>query len=399
MKSNAGPANLKGNMFVVNYDCMTAAGPSYEDLLLALNKGQVCSQTATADQWPQLNVTPGGLVALLKQENVKLKSRQELISESLNQLWKNIEARLTPETKNNLTSEKVGLFFASTKGNVEDYIYSESEADLRTHSDPYFKTTENFKNSHRDIRFTKSLTLSNACCSSHVALEFAQEQLKARIIDHAVILAADLVGPFVYQGFNSLKVLSHTKNQPFSPKRDGLQLGEAIAIVLVSREQNDSKLKISQVESNTEGSSITRPSMNGKGLLRTLQAIQRTTEGFKPDFIVAHGTGTIFNDAAEDQALSELSQNFNLQKIPVTNTKWSIGHTLGASGLIDLISACEILKTKKVFAIGSHHELDPRFKMNYLLGSNSHEGLLKQALITSLGFGGVHASLLLGTSL
>lgn len=389
------PANVPV-MFVIDYDCITAAGDTREKLMAALYRGQVCSHPAVESEWTS-PVMAGGLVARI---DGKFKNSKQFISENLSALWQRINQRLDSDLQKTLMQSRVGLFFSSTKGCVEDYIYNQSGQEIRTHSDPYVEICQDFESHQAKLRFSKVLAISNACSSSHVTMEYAQELFKADRLDYAVLIAADVIGPFVYKGFNSLKVLSHTHNYPFSAKRDGLQLGEALAVILLSRKKLSSvthplTLQISHVKSDTEGSSITRPSVNGLGLLRTLQDLKKTRPYLSPDLVIAHGTGTQFNDQAEDLALKEFLTELRKPELPVTCTKWSIGHTLGASGCIDLISACEVIKNQNVFSIGSHEEKDPKLKMNYLLKGQKTSSPINHVLITSLGFGGVHASLFL----
>lgn len=376
-------------MFVIDYDCMTAAGLNKEALSNALTQGRACFEVVSDKKWSR-PVAPGGLVCQIPFAQRLGETTQDLITKNLQTLTQNIFSRISPQFISELASQRVGIFFASTKGFIEDFVYSAEEKFIRHHPDPFFAITENFKKLNPEINFVKSLSLSNACCSSHVALEFAQELFESDNLDYAFVLAADLVGPFVYQGFNSLKVLSHTRNKPFSGDRDGLQLGEALSVILLSKSPQGSKIRISKVSSDTEGSSITRPSVNGQGLVRTLKNLNLKKN---PDFIVAHGTGTIFNDLAEDQALGEFLSELNSPSTSITNTKWCTGHTLGASGSVDLIAACEILKTQKIFSIGSLQNKDPKLKMNYLLAHLKPEGPFNSGILTSLGFGGVHASL------
>lgn len=375
-------------MFVIDYDCITAAGESPEVLMNALNSAKVCSYPAKANQWNR-PVVPGGLVSLIQ--------NKKNLTEDLSRLWNNILNKLPSDILSDFSKAKVGLIFSSTKGNIEDYIFDANEKEIRTQKqDPFIEVVEGFKKLNPEINFSYSITVSNACSSSHVAMEFIQDLFEAQRLDYVLLLAGDLVGPFVYSGFNSLKVLSHTQNIPFSENRDGLQLGEALTAVLLSRKFQKNCFEILKVASDTEGSSITRPSVNGKGLVRTLHKLKESFPEIKPDLIIAHGTGTKFNDLAEDQALTEFLSEIKRPQTPVTGVKWSVGHTLGASGTVDLIAGCEVLKTQKAFPIGSHHSHDAKLSLNYLLGIKSVvSGDLNQIIITSLGFGGVHASLLL----
>src|ERR1700716_2343888 len=51
------------------------------------------------------------------------------------------------------------------------------------------------------------------------------------------------------------------------------------------------------------------------------------------DYINAHGTATIFNDAAEGKAIAELFG----KDVPVSSTKSMMGHSLGAAGAIEAV--------------------------------------------------------------
>lgn len=383
-------------MHIIDYNCITAAGFGPQSLMHALYNGQSCGQPAKANTWSHPLTAPGGLIALIPTEaKLSMQARQN-ISFNINSLWNDLWNKLSITTQKEIQNSRLGLIFSSTKGYIEDFVSTTSEEQIQTAMDPYIGLIKDFQSSHAELPIVQSLAISNACCSSHVALEYIQDLFATSQVDYALLIAVDVIGPFIYNGFQSLKVLSHSKNQPFAIERDGLQLGEAIGLILLSKKKfSESSFVIKKVASETEGSSITRPSVNGQGLLRTLKTIAADDPKQKPDLVVAHGTGTKFNDLAEDQALSEFSQSMGYPSLPITNTKWCIGHTLGASGTIDLIAACEILKTQKVFNINSHSQKDPSLKMHYLLKNEAVPAQIRRILITSLGFGGVHASLLL----
>ena len=187
-------------------------------------------------------------------------------------------------------------------------------------------------------------------------------------------------------GFHALKALSESPGpiRPFSAERDGLRLGEAAAAMVLSREPG--ALSLEGIGLDTEGFAATRPSDAGKSLERAiLEAAAGSDEA--PDLILAHGTGTIANDRIEDQVLGRLYKDS-----PITATKWSIGHTLGTSGMMDLIAACESLRRQESFSIATTEKIDPEFKGHYLHAGASAPKALDTALVTSLGFGGVHAA-------
>ena len=105
-------------MFVIDYDCITAAGESPESLMNALNSAKVCSQPAVENQWNK-PVIPGGLVSLIPDK--------KNLTQDLSKLWKNISNKLPSDFSN----AKVGLIFSSTKGNIEDYIFTKQPLSLQ----------------------------------------------------------------------------------------------------------------------------------------------------------------------------------------------------------------------------------------------------------------------------
>jgi hypothetical protein len=376
-------------MYIQNYNCITAAGSGVHSLMEALNTGRDCSQKESSQ----------GLVCSIPSLDKSIAYRENFKT-LLTQCWRELEGTLAKSVKDQLRKKRVALVFSSTKGLVEDFVWKSTAQDIRQKVDPFDAIIEDFCQIHNEIDWQLCCNISNACASSHVACEYIQTLFEADRTDFALQISADLIGPFIFKGFSSLKIVSATSNRPFSQDRDGLQLGDAVAMVLFSsseikpleNQQNDnSAIELVGSESNTEGASITRPSHEGEGLVRSMQALYKKTQSF-PDLVIAHGTGTSFNDLAEDLALKNFLPN---KKTPVTCTKWSIGHTLGASGTIDMIAACEILKSQKAFRIHNTTHLDKIFEMNYLVKESviQDRPSLRQIWINSLGFGGVHASL------
>jgi len=222
----------------------------------------------------------------------------------------------------------------------------------------------------------------------------ANKWLEKKLVQHVLILAADFLGPFVVNGFQSLNALSLTTNKPFSKDRDGLQLGEAAAVILLGSNQVG-KYFLKNVNLFNEGHALTRPNPNGEGLKMIYQSFlpQKTL----PDLVIAHGTGTIHNDIAEDNAITNTFGDRE-RAPPITNTKWSIGHTLGSSGAMDLIAACESIQTQNCFEIANTSEIDPQFKAKYLNKNSQHRfpKRIKSVIVNSLGFGGITGALEIG---
>jgi 3-oxoacyl-(acyl-carrier-protein) synthase len=166
-------------------------------------------------------------------------------------------------------------------------------------------------------------------------------------------------------------------------------LGEAACALLLSNEKSD--LCISGIEVSNEAHAVTAPSSDGRGLYKCITKLLSTS----PDLAFAHGTGTIANDNVEDSVFKRLDIDFGYS-FPITASKWSVGHTLGASGLVDLMSAIACIKKQEAFPIKGLNSLE-HLKVNSYLTSNIKKEI-NSVLISSLGFGGTNAALLLNRS-
>ena len=416
-------------MMKISYaDCWTAAGLGTEVFISGLYNGLDHSRFVEAHEWSH-QVPAGGKICQIQRKNfVTDEMRQEaflsysdLQQKYFQTLWQrflqHLQNTLTKNEQAQWASEKFLFLLASTKGAVEDYIwdFQIDPQGSRQAPDP-FEGLVRFMQEQVKLSWAQwgqqatvdFQVVSQACASSHLAIEMAHLSLQNMDYDHVFVFAVDSIGPFIYQGFHSLKVLSTTVNRPFATDRDGLQLGESCTLHLFSKknisQSSSYGCQILAVASETEGGSVTRPSRDGLSLLRALFKVHQQAQ-VRPDFWIAHGTGTFFNDLAEEKAIRLFQKELNVSA-PVTGVKWSVGHCLGASGALDLIAACAVLKNKKLFSLASTKQIDLQFETKFQLNDMttlndglSHHQVALAAMVTSLGFGGVHAALLVQSDL
>jgi hypothetical protein len=311
-----------------------------------------------------------------------------LIQSSLGQAGSEAKGRLQVDQLGQIPG-RWGVLLASTKGSLEDHIWQHSGSGSEV-PDYFTPILDHFILSE-GLNPEISLSISNACSSSHGALALGSAWLAQDRVDHVAILAADAPGPFVVAGFSALHALAVEPVCPFDRERHGMQVGDAAAVIILSRQPSRDSHELLGGAIASDGSLATKPLLAGETLSRLSRSL---TEGV-PDLVIAHGTGTKAGDASEDAAYEAA---FGVE-VPVTGTKWSIGHSLGASGAIDVIAGLEVLKTQKIFAIGNSREVDPTFKCRYLLGAAAHDPCLKlirTILVGSMGFGGTNGAVLLG---
>jgi hypothetical protein len=356
------------------YGCSSSAGPSSQDLWRGLNAG-VDHSHALEDFSSRVCAWPDSSGSSL-----------ELLTNHLLLALKDTKKDLKDGAK---LSPRLGVILASTKGCINDWVWDGS-LNLEN-SDPVTPVLESFL-ARSELDPIEKICVSSACASSLVGVLLAQEWIRQGRVDQVLLLAADHGSEFVRKGFECLKAVSTTRARPFDQARDGLYLGDAAAAILIGKEGD---FEIEGIATNTEGFAVTRPEQTGASLRRA--CVSAGVTNHQPDVVIAHGTATQINDQTEDQVFVSL---FGEKKIPVTATKWSIGHTLGASGAMDLIAACEILREQKIFSIGNSTRIDSGFGSHYLLGNEplQKQSSFERVLVTSLGFGGIHAAALLKRS-
>jgi 3-oxoacyl-(acyl-carrier-protein) synthase len=396
------------NLPLIGYGAVTAAGQGASALFAGLLSGKDFSEPAVMTRWPvTAPLVPRLCLATRGSSETTTTSQKERMTSNLCTAFAEAVASSTLAAsafKNK--EEKWGVIFASTKGCIEDYVWLPDGAHEASFTgDTLTPVLQAFLK--RTFRESNQLALttciSNACSSTHAAVYLAREWLQERRVAYVLVLAADAPGPFVANGFAALKSLASKRVQPFAKGRDGIQLGEAaIALLFSHPDQDECKAFpcVTGVALENEGFALTRSDDRGESLLSVCKQV---CEEGPPTLILAHATGTPTNDAVEDFVYSKLFGN----QVPITCTKWSIGHCLGASGGVDLIVACEILKHQKAFTIANTEELDEACKASYLLSpkdSTEQDLSLKSKisnsiLITSLGFGGVHAAISLTPAL
>ena len=362
-------------MRLSGYGIVTTHGNGAKALYAALRGGVSRPTELAQGSWP---VAPSGRSLAFYAPGRSETALDTLVSR-LSRAWD--EAAVPAAVR-----DDCALVFASTKGCTEDYIWTDRRAAGR--ADPFTPVVESFL-ARTGLRPREWVTVSNACASSHSAVHLARSWLERGVAKHVVVLAADVVGPFVLQGFHALHALSPTTCRPFHRDRDGLLLGEAAAVAVFDGQLGgEGGWAVRGTGLDCEGHAVTRPEGSGASLARAVRA----AAGDLPiDAILAHGTATQANDQAEDQVFRALPG------APlVSATKWSVGHCLGASGLVDLVAAAEWLRAQAPFAISTCDVPDPAFSSRLLtpaaLADLAPARPWKRLLVTALGFGGVHSA-------
>jgi 3-oxoacyl-[acyl-carrier-protein] synthase II len=201
----------------------------------------------------------------------------------------------------------------------------------------------------------------------------------------------------VFVGFDSLEASTPEKCRPFDRHRSGMVLGEGAAVLALENLEHAQRrgapvlAEIIGYGISTDNFHITKPDPSGIG---PQQAMQRALDNahISPvdvHYINAHGTATVFNDAAEGNAISALFKG-----VPVSSTKSMMGHSLGAAGAIEAVICLLALQHQFVPANINFMTPDEHLNLN-IIANEARPAAVTTVLSNSFGFGGTNASILM----
>ncbi len=238
-----------------------------------------------------------------------------------------------------------------------------------------------------------------ACASSTIAIGLAKRWLARDACDVVLAGGYDGLPLFVAAGFEALRATSASMPKPFRIDRDGMLLGEGAGIVALTgsgavsanRAEDDEEAThffVRGFGASADAVHITAPDREGSGLIRAGTAALEDAgcTGERIQLVSAHGTSTPYNDAAEAKAIHALCGDPWVHPF-----KAQIGHTLGAAGVLELLSAAHALKTQVAPAAFGEGVMDPEATVRLLERASPQP--LEAALKLSAAFGGVTAAL------
>jgi 3-oxoacyl-[acyl-carrier-protein] synthase II len=239
--------------------------------------------------------------------------------------------------------------------------------------------------------------IANACASGTNAIGHAFECVRSGRYQRVLAGGYDALSELVFTGFDSLQASTPEKCRPFDRHRTGMVLGEGAAILALENLELARKrgapvlAEIAGYGISTDNFHITQPDPSGIGprqaMERALQSAQVSAQDV--DYVNAHGTATVFNDAAEGKAISAL---FN--GVPVSSTKSMMGHSLGAAGAVEAIVCLLGLQHQFLPPNINFGALDNDLDLN-IVANEAQPAIVRAALSNSFGFGGTNASILM----
>lgn len=292
------------------------------------------------------------------------------------------------KTEIELSSADTVFILSSTKGNIELLEGKEVNEEMSKRISLF--NTAKIIATHFGSK-NKPLVVSNACISGVLSVIIAKRLLQSGKYKHAVICGADVLSKFIISGFQSLNAMSKNICKPFDKNRDGINLGECAATIILTTEKFLSKnILVNGGASTNDANHISGPSRTGLELAFAVQSAMKESAVDAGDlsFISAHGTATLFNDEMEAKAFS----NAELLQIPLHSLKGNFGHTLGAAGVLESIFTYQsllagiVLPSKNFETLGVSENVNVSRRIS--TSNKTH------ALKTASGFGGCNAAII-----
>ena len=183
-------------------------------------------------------------------------------------------------------------------------------------------------------------TISTACSSAANAIAMGIEMVRQGLFERVVAGGSEGLSRLHLNGFNTLMILDSEPCRPFDAHRNGINLGEGAAYLVIESEASALRRGVrplavlSGYGNACDAYHQTASSPEGEGAVRAMQQALADA-GLQPSdiaYINCHGTGTPNNDVSE---LTALHRVFGPQLPPFSSTKGFTGHTTSASGSIE----------------------------------------------------------------
>lgn len=313
------------------------------------------------------------------------------------------------EDKEFLTGGQIGIAYGSSSGTpdaIADFsnmILNDSTKGLSATT--YIKMMGHTTAVNVGVFFQlrgRMYTTSSACTSGSQAIGYAYEAIKYGQQTAMVAGGAEELSATQAAVFDTLFATS-TRNdepenspRPFDKDRDGLAIGEgACTLILEELEHAQARgahiyAEIVGYGTNTDGTHVTQPNKNTMRIAMELALRDANITATDIGYINAHGTATDRGDIAETTATAEVFGN----KIPISTFKSYTGHTLGACGALEAMTAIHCMNENWFYATANLDNIDPECgDLDYIKG-DIRELETDIVMSNNFAFGGINTSLI-----
>lgn len=241
-----------------------------------------------------------------------------------------------------------------------------------------------------------AFVLASACASGSHAIIQGMSMIQSGMIDVALVGASD--APFTYgllKSWDALRVVSNDSCRPFCADRSGMVLGEGAAILVLESEEHAKErgariyAELAGCGMTSDAGHVTRPDISGitNAMEKALHHAELTPDDV--DYVNAHGTGTIINDATETEAINRVFTK-HAKKLAVSSTKSMHGHALGASSALELVATTLAIHHGIIPPTANFTVPDELCDLDYV-PNKARRKEVDVAMCNSFAFGGLNA--------
>jgi 3-oxoacyl-[acyl-carrier-protein] synthase-1 len=239
-------------------------------------------------------------------------------------------------------------------------------------------------------------TISTACSSSGKAFSSARRLINLGVCDAVIVGGADSLCGLTLHGFAALESLSTGYCKPFGRHRNGINIGEAASLFVLSKEP--ATVELLGIGASSDAYHFSAPDPEGAAVITAMQLALNDAgkQAYEVDYLNLHGTATVLNDAMESKAVNALFGS----RVAASSGKGMTGHTLGAAAALEL-GFCWLLLTNN-----EHGALIPNINDDELDNKLPPLNLVKQGASlghsinvcqsNSFAFGGNNISIVIG---
>jgi len=245
-----------------------------------------------------------------------------------------------------------------------------------------------------------SMGVVSACASGADGLGVAWMMLRSGMVDAVLAGGAEAtITPVGIGAFDRAMAISRQSDpelapRPFDRERDGLVMGEGAGVLVLETETlaraRGAEILAEMVGygATADAHHITAPREDGSGAAEAIRMALRAgaINSDEVEYINAHGTGTVLNDASETQAV-KAAFGERAYEIPMSSTKSMTGHMMGATGALEAIICIQVIREGIVPPTVHYRTPDPDCDLDYV-PNQARDQKVDVAISNALGFGG-----------
>jgi 3-oxoacyl-[acyl-carrier-protein] synthase II len=252
------------------------------------------------------------------------------------------------------------------------------------------------------------LAYGNSCAAGALAIGEAARLVADGRVDVMLAGGAEApLAPLTFGAFALIRVLStrnddpETASRPFDGERDGFVMGEGAA-VLVLENLEHAQARGARIYAEILGHGVTndahhmtQPRPDGVCAARAMTEAMRDA-GVSAEaigYVNAHGSSTVLNDSTECRAV-RLALGDHSEHVSISGTKGLHGHTLGATGAIELAVTAMALQRGHLPGTANLQTKDAACDLD-VIPPGGRDEQVEYLLANSFGFGGINTSLVL----